>query len=93
MSVSVSAPARDPLAVGLKLTLIVQLALGATEGRQLSLSVQSIEIAKLVKLRATVPVLVTVTGCEALVVPTNWSLKLKVKGEILGAPTTPVPLS
>lgn len=62
LSVRVSAPDWSPPAVGLKLTLIVQLALAATEGRQLLLWVQPLEIARLVKLRAAGPVFVTVTG-------------------------------
>jgi hypothetical protein len=80
--------------VGWKLTLIVQLALAATEGRQLLLCVQPLEIVKLLMLSATVPVFVTVTGWGGLVVPTSWWLKLRLVGETLGAGRrTPVPLS
>jgi hypothetical protein len=93
LSVRVRAPVRPPLAVGAKLTLIVQLPLGATEGRQLLLSVQSLEIDRLLMLRATVPVFVTVTGCEALVVPTSWLVKVRLPEEIVGAGRTPVPFS
>jgi hypothetical protein len=62
VSVSVSAPLRAPLAVGEKLTLIVQLPLAGTEGRQLLLCVQSLEIDKLLMLSASEPVFVTVTA-------------------------------
>jgi hypothetical protein len=71
LSVSVSVPVRYPLAVGWKLTLIVQLAVAATEGRQLLPCVQPLEIVKLLMLSATEPVLVTLTGCAVLVVPTS----------------------
>jgi hypothetical protein len=74
--------------------LIVQLALAATEGRQLLLCVQPFEIVKLLMLIANAPVFVTVTGWEALVVPTGWLLKLRLVGETLGAGRrTPVPLN
>ena len=74
--------------------MIVQLALAAIEGRQLLLCVQPLEIVKLLMLIASAPVFVTVTGLEALVVPTGWLLKLRLVGETLGAGRrTPVPLN
>jgi len=72
---------------------MVQLALGATEGTQLLLCVQSLEIARLVMLSATGLVLVTVTGWEALVVETSWLLKVRLTGETVGADTIPMPAS
>lgn len=86
-------PARAPWAAGLKLTLIVQLVLGATKGRQLLVCVQSLEIAKLVMFSATELVLVTVKGWEALVVPTSWLLKVRLPVDRVGADTIPVPVS
>ena len=80
--------------VGWKLTLIVQLAPGATEGRQLLLCVQPLEIVKVLMLSVSAPVFVTVTGWGVLVVPTGWLLKLRLEGEKLGAGRrTPVPLN
>jgi hypothetical protein len=79
--------------VGWKLTLMVQVALGAMEGRQLLLCVQPLEIVKLLMLRASEAVFVTVTGWEALVVPTSWLLKVRLPGETVGADTIPVPVS
>jgi hypothetical protein len=79
--------------VGWKLTLIVQLTLGAMEGRQLLLCVQSVEITKLVMFSATGLVFVTVTGWEALVAPTSWLLKVRLPGETVGADTIAVPVS
>ena len=79
--------------MGWKLTLIVQLALDATRGRQLLVSVQSFESAKLVMFSATRLVFVRVTGWEALVVPTSWLLKVRLPGETVGADTIPVPVS
>ena len=86
-------PFRAPLAVGAKLTLIVQLPLGATEGRQLLLCVQPLVIAILLMARAQLLVFVRVTACAALVVPTSCPAKLRLVGETLGAGTNPVPLS
>jgi hypothetical protein len=57
-----SVPVWGPKTAGWKLTLTVQLALAATEGRQLLLCVHPFEIATLLTLRATEPVFVTVTG-------------------------------
>lgn len=79
--------------VGWKLTLIVQLPLAATKGRQLLLCVQPLEIARLLMFRGTAPLFVTVTGCEALVVPVSWLLKVRLRGETVGADTIPVPVS
>jgi hypothetical protein len=73
-SVTCTAPVRGPVALGEKLTLIVQLALGASEDGptgQLLDWLKSPDTATLLIVSAAVPELVSVTGCEALVVPTR----------------------
>ena len=67
-SVSVSVPACVPVPLGVKVTLTVHEADAASEVPQLSVSLYCVLAAMLVKAMAVVPVLVTVTGCEALVV-------------------------
>jgi len=73
LSVIVTAAVRVPAAVGLKVTLIVQLPLlPATELPQLLLCAKSPLFApvtpRLVMVKAPLPVLVSVTDCAALVV-------------------------
>ena len=70
MSVIVMAPVRVPVTVGVNLTLIAQFPPAATELPRLSVSAKSplAEIPVIVK--AAEPVLVSVTVCAALVVPT-----------------------
>ena len=84
LSVSVRLPERVPLAVGENVTLITQLPLAATGALVLQVVPLAV-IAKspvatmLVKVKDAVPVLVTVTGMAALVVPTGWLLKLTLE--------------
>jgi hypothetical protein len=47
----------------------------------------------LVRLSATLPGLVNVTVCVALVVPTAWVGKLRLDGDNVGGDANPVPLS
>ena len=66
-------PVREPAAVGVKVALIVQVALGAT-GEPVQVSAdfaKSPAIAMLEMFSADVPVLVTVTDRALLVVPTS----------------------
>lgn len=82
------------VAVGLKVTLIVQLFEGARVAGQLSFSAKAPEMVTFVMVRSAEPVLVSVTACGALVVPTSWSPKVKAVGENVatGAGVVPVPL-
>ena len=75
MSVSVRLPERLPAAVGVNVTLITQLLLAATG----ALVLQVVPLAAMakspvtaisVRVKDAVPMLVTVTGLAALVVPT-----------------------
>lgn len=69
LSVTVKAPLRVPAAVGEKLTLMTQEALGASVGAQLFVSAKSPLVAILVMDKGAVPMLPRVIGCGLLVVP------------------------
>jgi len=68
LSVTVIVPGRLPAAVGVKVTLMEQLAPAATEGPQVLVWAYGALAAMLVMVRAAVPELVSVTVCAALVV-------------------------
>ncbi len=70
LSVMLKVPVRVPDAVGVNVTLMVQLAPAATEPPQVSVSAKSPLAAILpVIVRAALPLLDSVTVCAALVVP------------------------
>ena len=92
MSVSVSAPVRFPGAVGVKVTLIVQLAPAATEPAQVLVWAKSPLVMTVRGVRAPFPVLVSVSVCGALGVETACPAKLRLVAERLTTGTTPVPL-
>ena len=72
---------RAPVAVGAKLIWMVQVALIAMEAAvQVSVSVKSPVTATCVKVRAALPVFVTVMVCGALAVATAWAAKVSVAG-------------
>ena len=87
LSVKVSVALKDPLAAGVKVTLILQLAPAATLDPQLFVSAKSlgfvpaIEIA--VILKAALPELLNVTVWAELVVATVWLAKVRLDGERL----------
>ena len=83
LSVMLKVPVRIPEAVGVNVTLMVQLAPTATELPQVSVSVKSPLAEMLVIVRATLPVLDSVTVCAALVVPTVWPPNVTDVGETL----------
>src|SRR6202521_5998839 len=68
LSVMVMVPGRLPVAVGVKVTVMVQLAAAATDVPQVLVWAYCVLAAMLVRLSAAVPVLVSVTVCAALVV-------------------------
>ena len=57
------------MAIGVKVTLMVQLELGATEPPQVFVSAKS-PVVVMLRVSVPVPVLVKMTGCDALVTPT-----------------------
>jgi hypothetical protein len=81
----VKVPLRVPVALGANVTLITQRAVGAT-GPAEHVGIPSV-IAKspvtslAVIVSCPVPVLVTVTDCDALTVPWAWESKLKLIGD------------
>jgi len=76
LSVIVIAPLRVPVAVGVNVTLIVQLVFAARLAGQLFVSPKSPLGAIAEIARVAFPVLVNVTGCATLVVFTAWPGKM-----------------
>ena len=85
-------PPRDQTAVGLNVTLIVQDDPAATVVVQLLVCEKSPVAIMLLTVKLAVPVLVSVTGAAALVIPTNTPVKLRLPGDSVTAGATPVPL-
>ena len=94
LSVMVSVPVSGPVAVGEKVTLIVQEPLAATLLPQLLVSPKLVLVAMLAIVRAALPVLLRVTGFDPLVVPRFWLPNVRLGGETpaIGAVATPVPV-
>jgi len=78
LSVIVTLPVRVPMAVGVKVTAMVQLRPIRTELPQVLVSLKSPLAAILVILRVAVPVLVRVTFWPALVVCRTWAAKVRL---------------
>jgi hypothetical protein len=80
---------RLPVLVGVKITLIVQLALAAMDAGQVLLCEKSpelpVEILMLVTDSVAFPVFVSVTTCALLPMPTIWLPKLRLVGDRLTA--------
>jgi hypothetical protein len=88
LSVTLRVPVREPAAVGLKATLMLQLAPAATLVPQLFVAAKSPLAAMPEIVKAEPPVFARVIVCDVLVVPTVWLAKLKLVGVSLatGAP-------
>src|SRR5271169_2828337 len=80
LSVTVNVPVRVPTAVGVNVTLMVQLELALSDVPQLSVCEKSPEAAMLMPVKALVPELVSVTGCDVLEVPTTWLANVRLVG-------------
>jgi len=96
--VSVRLPERLPAAVGVNVTLIVQLPMAATgvvvlQVVPLAATAKSPVTAMLLKLKGAAPVLVTVTGLAPLVVPSGWLPKGRIVGDSETTGVVPVPVS
>jgi hypothetical protein len=97
LSVTVTAAAKEPLAAGVKVTLMAQLAPAATLDPQLLLCAKSLGLAPvsamLVMLRDAVPVFFRVAVWAVLVAPTDWLPKARLVADRLkvGCSPTPVP--
>ena len=92
MSVMVIEPLREPAAVGVKVTLIVQKALAARLEPQVLVWEKSPLAVMLEIVRAAFPVLLNVTLCALLLVPTACAGKVNEEGEKLAPGAVPVPV-
>lgn len=88
----VSVPLRAPVAVGVKITLIVQAVPGATVAAQLLVWLKSPLATIAETLSMASPVLVRVTDCAALPVLTSWAANVSEEAERLATGAIPVPL-
>jgi hypothetical protein len=94
LSFTVSVPVRVPLAVGLKVTEILQLDPAVTLPPQVFVSPKSPATAMDITLRVECPELFSVTVCAALVVPIACEAKLKLAGASAAvAGVIPVPVN
>ena len=80
LSVIVNEPVLLPDAVGVKVTLMVQVAPEARLVPQVLIWAKSPVVTMLVMVRVPEPVLLMVTDWGALVVPTDWLEKVKLVG-------------
>ena len=96
LSVTVTAAVGVPLALGVKVTLIVQLAPAATELPQVLIWEKSLALvpvtARLEIVSVVPPVLVSVTACALLLVPTPWLVNVKPVGANVTVPPVAVPV-
>jgi hypothetical protein len=96
LSVMLTEAVRLPVAVGAKVTLILQLPPAGTELPQLLDSLKSPAFVPVtampVMVKAAVPVLLRVTACAALVVPRIWLLKVRLVELRLTVGPPPVPV-
>jgi hypothetical protein len=81
LSVMVRVPATVPAAVGVKVSLIVQEPLAATLPAQVFVAAKLALGVMLVMVSAALPVLLSVTACDALIVPTFWLPNGRLDGE------------
>ena len=72
LSVTLNLPCLTPTAIGLNVTLIVQLAFAASEVPQLLVWAKLPVVLTVMPVRELVCRLVSVTACDGLVVPTCW---------------------
>ena len=91
MSVTVIEPGREPVAVGVKVTLIVQDALAARLVLQVLVCAKSPLDVMLEIVRVALPRLLRVTLWGLLPVPTTCEENVKEVGERLAAGAVPVP--
>jgi len=93
LSVIVTVPVLDPLALGLKVTLTLHEAPAPTLEPQVLVWEKSPLIAMLVMVSVEVPLFVRVKLCGVLLVPTACEAKVRDAGEKLTAgPPVPVPV-
>ena len=93
LSVIVIVPLRVPVVVGVKVTLIVHLFETATKAGQLFVCAKSPLDMILVMFRVAKPLLVRVTDCVGLVVPTTALLNVELGGDKLTVGAAPEELA
>jgi len=100
LSAIVSAPVSTPVARGAKFTLMLQVAAGAklvvaSHAPVAPIKPKFADTPTLVRLTVVVPVFVTTTFCDGLVVPTAWLGNVSAVGAIVIVPLAlvPVPLN
>ena len=86
-------PVSVPLVRGLKVTERVQVPPAGKTEPQLLVSAKSPETAMFVMVNGAVPVLLKITGCAVLAVPTTWVGKVKLVGDKPTPCTVPLPVS
>jgi hypothetical protein len=91
LSATLSVPERLPAAVGVNFTLMVQLALPASELPQLSVCAKSPLVLILEMVSTALLVFVSVTVCAVLVAPTSTLEKLRLAGDTLAVGKLPAP--
>jgi hypothetical protein len=96
LSETVSVAVRLPGAVGVNVTLMVQLPPAASELPQVVVSGKSPGLgpvtARLAMLKARLPLFVRVTDCAGVEVPSNWLPKVRVVAERPTSAAVPVPV-
>jgi hypothetical protein len=92
LSLTVRAPLRIPEVVGVNVTLITQLEAGAKLAGQLLICAKSPVTWMMPMFKVAFPLLVRVTDCAALVVPTDWVEKTRVPEFRVAPGPTPIPL-
>jgi hypothetical protein len=92
LSVIVTAPVRVPVAVGVNLTLILQLDLTVTDEPHVLVRENSPRAAMILIFSAAVPVFLNVILCHGLVVPTVCEPKLKYVDDRLTTGAVPMPV-
>ena len=91
MSVTVTEPVREPVAVGVKVTLIAHDELAARLEPQVLVSEKLPLTVMLEIVRAAPPGLLSVTLCGLLLVPSTCAENVNEAGERLAAHAVPVP--
>jgi hypothetical protein len=92
LSLMVTVPVRVPIVVGVKLTVIAQLALTASDVPQVLVWAKSPLATMLVIVSVAVPVLVSVIVCGTLVVPNCWLPNATLVAERVATGAVPVPV-
>jgi len=93
LSVIVTAPFRVPVVVGMKVTLIVQVFETAKKARQLFVCAKSPLDTILVMFSVAEPLLVRVTDCAGVVVPTTTLPNVRLEGDKITVGAAPEELA